>query len=572
MVSLRYTAPKNNLINFQRLKDFIESSKDQKAFRHKMYHISDDTVHNMEDSKIDYGDTLLYLHFGTVNKQLFLNDINLSVKNLIRSFLYTADKEKTDNWKYKLQEIYPQVIIVLFLTKESGDLTNHLIDALEGDPFGKRRKVYIVTIPVMQIEEINEQLNKIVVEAYVKDLLTFLRTFKSFEQMISHYPNSKFAVQEYQEEDDGFSANMKKSRAKALKIGIPALGEFTSNNEKDVITTENLLSSFFHKNYVGEINPDYNNTLSKLLRFEEKTTSDDYSSRHNKRKAPLISLPVRTDKVSCSVFSPKKVKSASEFLVQVFAHTDSQAILLNKMAGNVDRKSVLRKSSNFKLNLQTGSVLMFKLEIGDLIIDDPVLSISWESEVTSVEFGVKVPKTATQTEYVGKVLVLADSIPIGTVKFTISIDQITDQELIGTETSMNSLNKFKHAFVSYASPDRSEVLKRVQMLKLAKIDFFHDLLSLDPGERWEKMLYQNIDKSDVFFLFWSTAARDSKWVLQEVLYALEKQKKSGDTLPEIIPVIIEAPPVQPPAELNFLHFNDTLIYLINADTTPTKLV
>ena len=68
---------------------------------------------------------------------------------------------------------------------------------------------------------------------------------------------------------------------------------------------------------------------------------------------------------------------------------------------------------------------------------------------------------------------------------------------------------------------------------------------------------------DVFFLFWSTAAKDSEWVLKEVRYAIAWH--AGDDLapPEIVPVMIEGPPpVAPPPELKGLHFNDKFLYFI----------
>jgi hypothetical protein len=76
-------------------------------------------------------------------------------------------------------------------------------------------------------------------------------------------------------------------------------------------------------------------------------------------------------------------------------------------------------------------------------------------------------------------------------------------------------------------------------------------------------LDRKIDESDVFFLFWSTAAKQSEWVIKEVRYAIER--RSGDDLgpPEIDPVIIEGPPpVAPPPELKDLHFNDRFLYFI----------
>jgi hypothetical protein len=107
--------------------------------------------------------------------------------------------------------------------------------------------------------------------------------------------------------------------------------------------------------------------------------------------------------------------------------------------------------------------------------------------------------------------------------------------------------------------DLDEVMKRVQMLPRVNITFFQDLLSLEPGERWERKLYEHIDDCDVFMLFWSTAAKESKWVRKEVEYALGRKGGDDSRPPEIVPILIEGPPVPlPPPELAHLHFNDRL--------------
>ena len=99
------------------------------------------------------------------------------------------------------------------------------------------------------------------------------------------------------------------------------------------------------------------------------------------------------------------------------------------------------------------------------------------------------------------------------------------------------------------------------MLRLVGIAFFQDLLSLDPGQRWAQQLYSHIDTSDVFFLFWSTPAKQSKWLTKEWRYGLKRKR-----LDFIKPVMIEGPPpVPPPKALARLHFNDGLLYVIRAE-------
>ena len=79
----------------------------------------------------------------------------------------------------------------------------------------------------------------------------------------------------------------------------------------------------------------------------------------------------------------------------------------------------------------------------------------------------------------------------------------------------------------------------------------------------EGKLYRHIDRSDLFLLFWSTNAKESKWVLEEARYAIKRKGDNEFAPPEIFPVIIEGPPVpEPPKELAHLHFNDYLIYFM----------
>ncbi len=147
------------------------------------------------------------------------------------------------------------------------------------------------------------------------------------------------------------------------------------------------------------------------------------------------------------------------------------------------------------------------------------------------------------------------------IKFT-GNDEGTKE--LDNSQNISHLSKYKRVFISYASEDRTEVLKRVQILQASKVDFFQDILSLEPGERWERSLYRNILISDAFFLFWSTAAQKSTLVKKELIYALNIKNGHEDNPPEIIPIIIEGPPVpKPPEELSFLHFNDKLLYLMN---------
>ncbi|MFW6437958.1 MAG: toll/interleukin-1 receptor domain-containing protein [Armatimonadota bacterium] len=90
------------------------------------------------------------------------------------------------------------------------------------------------------------------------------------------------------------------------------------------------------------------------------------------------------------------------------------------------------------------------------------------------------------------------------------------------------------------------------MLRLAGIRTFKDLLDREPDDEWGPRLYRQICQSDVMFLYWSAAARKSRWVAREWAYALESRPTQG----YIKPIMIEGPPHVPlPRELAHVNLN-----------------
>ncbi len=279
---------------------------------------------------------------------------------------------------------------------------------------------------------------------------------------------------------------------------------------------------------------------------------------------------VLEEEVSSTVYAPGQARQGDMFLVQVFVHLPEQAASLEEIAKEADEDARRSITSTLEKKIKRETELTFHLLMPGLDIDDPIQSCVWRGKPARVQFGVTVPEDSKPRNIIGTVTVSEASIPIGHLKFKFKI--AGDDVVVNVEpVPAASMVRYQQAFISYASKDRPEVLKRVQMLNLAKIKFFQDLLTLDPGDSWEKLLYDYIDKSDVFYLFWSTAASESEWVRKEIEYAIKRKSGENASGPEIIPVIIEGPPaVRPPEELSFLHFNDKLMYFINSRETEAK--
>lgn len=187
------------------------------------------------------------------------------------------------------------------------------------------------------------------------------------------------------------------------------------------------------------------------------------------------------------------------------------------------------------------------------------MGLTWASRPASVHFEVAVPERARPGNVVGKVCASQDPVPIGEVGAKLKVSEAAACRATALEP-MGTALRYNDAFISYASQDRLEVLRCLRVLPAAGVQYFQDLPDLRPGDAWETELFRRIDESDVMFLLWSTAARQSEWVEKERRYALAHKRDDF-----IRPVIIEGPPpVSPPPELSHLHFNDRVLYCMHA--------
>lgn len=304
-------------------------------------------------------------------------------------------------------------------------------------------------------------------------------------------------------------------------------------------------------------------TARRMREAEEVVLQLDIDE--SRSAAVNVSGGTEEEEVLCSVFAPHSVAPGDGFLVQAFAHLAEQVPLLKEMAKEAEQRADRRGEKGLG-QVARGQVLSFQLEAPGLLVDEPSQSVVWRGRVESAQFGVTVPESSAPRTVNCKLTVVHPNM-LGHIRFTVGVTAAPPPEDIGDRLKLSDeLVRYRQAFVSYASEDRAEVLKRVQMLRAMKVRFFQDVLSLEPGERWRRELYRNIDLCDVFLLFWSGAARRSEWVEKEARYALARKAGGDANPPEIVPVILQGPPeVPPPDYLPEYHFNDPLAYFIKAE-------
>ncbi len=185
-----------------------------------------------------------------------------------------------------------------------------------------------------------------------------------------------------------------------------------------------------------------------------------------------------------------------------------------------------------------------------MTIERPEDTILWDGVIGNASFHVSVPDGSASGTRAGTACIHVNGVPLVTVNFIVSVgDTASAGGLLPSEQ-----RRFRKAFASYASHDTNDVLARLQGIckVLPDLDVFYDKLSLRSGEDWKERLAKEIESRDVFYLFWSAAARNSSNVEWEWNLALEKRG-----IQYINPVPLISPRVVPPPDrLRSLHFFD----------------
>jgi len=266
---------------------------------------------------------------------------------------------------------------------------------------------------------------------------------------------------------------------------------------------------------------------------------------------------------NCTLFCPPKVNKDEVFFIQIFIYLQKNFNEAKKAAYNFDEKAISK--GNISLNkIRKKEKLAFHLHIENIELVNPIKILQWNEITDSVIFEIHIPKNYSSKYLIGKVSImnLANSIFLGHINFKLNVSHNDNSYQNNHNSLYNASAKwYQYIFVSYSRKDIKEVMKRVQMINLLKYKYFQDIYYLKPGNKWKHEILKNIESSDAFFLFWSSAAKNSTWVKKEIDYALTVKKGNDSNPPEIVPVILEQPVPSPPDELKHIHFNDCISLL-----------
>jgi hypothetical protein len=282
----------------------------------------------------------------------------------------------------------------------------------------------------------------------------------------------------------------------------------------------------------------------------------------------VVGQPQETSEVvDCSVFAPPSAPAGKSMFVQVFLHAPEQLDRAEGIATKIDQGSRLRSIATLQTEVAGGQRLAITLDCLELAPDVAHKEIVWRGHPQAVSFRITIPQgTRHGQEFFPIVRVSIEGVPVGFLEFSIGCH---DEPIGEADGSGKDARRYRYAFLSHASQDRKEVTKFARALSAAKIGFFQDILSLEPGDEWEERLFQEIDRCDVFYLFWSKHGAASEMVQREAEHAHRRASRSRAKIPDITPIRLDASslPKHPPhsAWMEKIHFDDYFRKLIEAE-------
>ncbi len=231
--------------------------------------------------------------------------------------------------------------------------------------------------------------------------------------------------------------------------------------------------------------------------------------------------------VHVTMVAPETVQAGVRFVAEVVFHIESYQVKPSE-GQRVDADvAVVSLCSGAQLGVR-----LVPLDEEFFDIDQAEGHCTWGPPFRSVGFSIRARREAADGTYQFRVELWCEGVQLARVYWDVVVAAEAPRQRSTRPVLSRRLPSA--AFASYSHDDRIRVAERVESLIAVGIDVFLDCLDIQQAENWQEVLEREILGRDALLLFWSSAARQSKWVDREWHYALEHR---GDH--HIIPNALE---------------------------------
>jgi TIR domain len=265
--------------------------------------------------------------------------------------------------------------------------------------------------------------------------------------------------------------------------------------------------------------------------------------------------PGPDDDVSFTAGYPGVVTPHSWYSLLVYVH-------LSRLQAEADRR-IADESQWFGLHpasskaaahvpLPKGTQLRISPDVPGVVFNPTALEVRWLEDLQQVAFRLQATPEAAGHTVLGAVEVYAGPLLVAQVPLSIHVRGADEPHERPDAAATSTAQLFSSVFASYAHEDNHVVQAFAEAYRALGIDVLVDKASLRAGQDWQQMLLRLIEEADLFQLFWSEAASQSRYVAEEWQHALLLQNRKGERF--IRPLYWTSPWPPPPAQLAHLHF------------------
>ena len=255
-----------------------------------------------------------------------------------------------------------------------------------------------------------------------------------------------------------------------------------------------------------------------------------------------------------SIFAPAEIRRKSHMLVQVYIHsyeyTEDVKTLAKESQENAERRDYIPLQCKLKKDDKIDIVLSI---YGNKLLTSIKKSIVWQGLFTKCSFDYFVPNNINIDELSCVAILAVNETPVGELRFITKIVEMPKQ--LSTKIIAH---KYRKVFISYSHKDGDKVQSFHEGLKLAGIEHFFDRTSLNINDIFPLVIQDYINSADLFVLFWSKNAAESKYVSLEIEQALKRaypQVKPRETAKLSIYPMLITPHEELPIEIkDYYHY------------------
>jgi hypothetical protein len=217
-----------------------------------------------------------------------------------------------------------------------------------------------------------------------------------------------------------------------------------------------------------------------------------------------------------------------------------------------DRRTHYREmGERARIELGEGALITATPLLEGFQFNPPSASVAFFEEWHRLDFRARARTALLNQAANGRITFTVEGVIVADIPLSIFVTT----GIAGIETPPNltnsAANPYPAIFCSYSHRDQQIVERVERAYRVLGLDYLRDVTALRSGQRWNDQLMRLIERADIFQLFWSNTAAESKYVRQEWEHALAV---GGAREAFIRPVYWQQPMPPVPEALGHLHF------------------